>query len=54
MVKCPRCGMAVSEATKKWDYGVFHVMMYVCGKCEKSFKAYYRDNKLSHTIPKSK
>ena len=54
MVKCPRCGTEISTATREWDYSVFHVKRYDCEKCDKSFKAYFRGDKLSHTIPKSK
>jgi len=32
----------------------FHVKRFDCGNCNKSFKAYYREGKLSHTIPKAK
>jgi len=44
LVKCPRCGTEVSASTREWDYSVFHV----------KFMAYYREGKLSHTIPKRK
>ena len=54
MVKCPRCGTEVSTSTKEWDYGVFHVKMYVCNNCGKSFNAYYYEGIFSHTIPKPK
>lgn len=53
MVKCPRCGKEVSNFEKEWGYSVFHVKLFKCEECEKSFKVYYRGNKLSHTIPKS-
>lgn len=52
MVRCPRCNKEVSKAIKEWDYSIFHVKLFYCGKCEKSFKAYYKERKLSHTIPK--
>lgn len=53
MVKCPRCGTEIPKATKEWDYSVFHVKRFDCEKCEKSFKAYFREGRLSHTIPKA-
>jgi len=53
MVNCPRCGKDVPKASKEWDYAVFHVKQFNCGKCEKKFMAYYRKGKLSHTIPKT-
>jgi len=53
MVKCPRCSKEVSNFEREWDYSVFHVKLFECDRCEKSFKAYYRAGKLSHTIPKS-
>ena len=54
MIKCPRCGKKVSTHLKEWDYATFHVKFFYCPKCDKRFKAYYREGKLSHTIPKSK
>jgi len=54
MARCPRCGEEVPNASKEWNYAVFHVRLFNCRKCNKSFKAYYRKGKLSHTIPKSK
>jgi uncharacterized C2H2 Zn-finger protein len=54
MVKCPRCGKEVSEPSKEWSYAAFQVKLFNCGKCGKTFKAYYRKGALSHTILKSK
>ena len=54
MVKCPRCEEEVSDYSKEWDYGIFHVKLFNCLKCNKTFKAYYRKGKLTHTIPKVK
>jgi transposase len=54
MAKCPRCGKDVPNSSKEWNYAAFHVKLYECPKCNKTFKAYYRQNKLSHTIPKTK
>ena len=55
MVKCPICKKV--EATpmgKGWNYAAFHVELFNCPNCEKSIKVYYRDGKVSHTIPKPK
>jgi len=54
LVKCPRCGTEVSLPSREWDYHVFHVKRFDCKKCDKAFMAYYREGKLSHTIPKRK
>jgi len=54
MAKCPRCRKEISDSSKEWDYAAFHVKLFECPKCNKTFKAYYRQNKLSHTIPKAK
>jgi hypothetical protein len=51
LVKCPRDSTEVAKSKKEWDYGSFHVRLFICPKCEKSFKAYYHNGKLSHTIP---
>jgi uncharacterized protein (UPF0212 family) len=53
LAKCPKCGTEVSKATKEWDYSAFHVKKFDCKKCEKSFKAYFLEGKMSHTIPKA-
>jgi transposase-like protein len=52
LVRCPRCGTEVSASSKEWDYNVFHVKRFDCKKCDKAFMAYFREGKLSHTIPK--
>lgn len=52
MAACPRCGTEVSKHTKEWDYANFHVRLFTCPKCEKTFKYYCKQGKLSHTIPK--
>jgi hypothetical protein len=54
MVKCPLCGKEASGPLKEWDYSAFHVRLFYCAHCNKRFKAYYKEGKLSHTIPKSK
>jgi predicted RNA-binding Zn-ribbon protein involved in translation (DUF1610 family) len=52
MVECPRCGKEGKDTYKEWDYSAFHVKQFNCTNCGKTFKAYYRDKGLSHTIPK--
>jgi len=54
MTKCPHCGVQISKPGKEWDYSLFHVKMFRCPKCGKSLRAYYKDGKLNHTIPKGK
>ena len=54
MVKCPRCSKSISgKITNEWDYSVFHVKRFECEKCGQPFRAYFRNDKFSHTIPKS-
>jgi transposase-like protein len=54
MTKCPRCSSNAKPTGKEWEYAVFHVKQFVCSVCEKKFMEYYRNGKLSHTIPKAK
>jgi uncharacterized protein with PIN domain len=55
MVKCPNCGTdIVSKPKKEWNYIIYRVKMFVCPKCKKSVRAYYKGQKLNHTIPKRK
>lgn len=54
MVKCPNCGKENTKTEKEWDYSVFHVKSLICQNCKKLYKAYYKDEKFSHTIPKAK
>lgn len=54
MVKCPRCGSEAKDSRKQWTYQQLKVKLFNCQKCEKTFKAYYRDEKLAYTIPKAK
>ncbi|MDR0461222.1 MAG: hypothetical protein LBH62_07330 [Nitrososphaerota archaeon] len=54
MTNCPRCNSSADPTGKEWKYGLFHVKQYLCTKCKKRHMEYYKDNKLSHTIPKSK
>jgi len=53
-LKCPRCGVEAKPSGKEWEYGRFQVKLFDCPKENKSFKAYYHEGKLSHTIPKAK
>ena len=49
---CPRCGKASRYVEKEWRYDVYDAKLFYCVECGKSFNAYFKDNKLSHTIPK--
>lgn len=51
--KCPRCGIEVTKIVKEWDYSIFHVKRFNCEACDKTFGAYFKKDKLSHTIPKT-
>jgi len=53
MVKCPRCKTEAHQTGKEWKYHVFNVKSYYCKQCKKEFNAYYRDDELKYTIPKS-
>lgn len=53
-MKCPRCNNEGKMTGKNWKYSVFDVKGYSCDICNKKFNAYYRDGKLTHTIPKLK
>jgi transcriptional regulator NrdR family protein len=53
-MKCPICRKEATDTRKEWDYSVFHVKLFNCNNCKKKFKAYYKEGKLRHTIPKSK
>ena len=50
MSSCPECGNETNEASKEWNYHLFHVKNLVCRNCGISFMAYYRNGKLSHII----
>jgi predicted RNA-binding Zn-ribbon protein involved in translation (DUF1610 family) len=53
-MKCPMCGKEAQDTSKEWDFSRYHVKLFKCEKCGKTFKAYYEKGKLSYTIPKSK
>lgn len=53
-IECPRCQNMTESRERKFSFGVFEGRSYFCEPCEKSFNAYYRDKKLSHTVPKPK
>ena len=54
MVKCPKCGKEGQALGKEWDYSIYHVKLFKCTEDRQTFKAYYRDGKITHTIPKTK
>jgi transposase-like protein len=54
---CPRCKKEINvQADKEWKYrqGLYTVKHYKCSNCWKGFNGYFRDGKLSFTIPKPK
>jgi endogenous inhibitor of DNA gyrase (YacG/DUF329 family) len=53
-MKCPVCGKEAKPTGKEWKFGQFDAKGYKCPACGKSSSAYYRDGKLSHTVPKTK
>jgi len=53
VVKCPRCGCESEATGKEWIYSVFQVKSFYCKQCDKKFNAYYRNNQLAYTIPKT-
>jgi len=52
MLLCPRCKNPGKPTGKEWNYSVFHVKQIFCGKCNKRFQAYYKEDVLWYTIPK--
>lgn len=52
-VTCPRCGALTEPTEKSFAFGVFDGIQYYCQGCEKSFNAYYKNEKFSHTVPKA-
>jgi len=52
MVECPMCGKVSRYVEKEWRYNVYDAKSFYCVECGKSFNAYFKENKLSHTIPK--
>jgi len=52
-LKCPNCNVTLpTKPEKEWNYQQYMVKMSRCSKCGKTIKAYYKEGKLSHTIPK--
>ncbi len=53
MLQCKSCGSKV-KTVKHWKYSnnYFYVKLYRCQNCGLSFKAYYHNGELSHTIPR--
>jgi len=54
MTKCPNCGSEATKSMKSWNYRKLVVKFFSCSKCQKNFKAYYKDGILTYTIPKGK
>jgi len=55
MLRCPRCNKkdVVQPTGKEWNYNVFDVKSFMCNNCKKKFNAYFRENELKYTIPKT-
>lgn len=53
MSKCPECGNETAKILKEWDYFIFRVKCLECIDCKNQFRAYYKQGKFSHTIPKN-
>jgi len=51
-MNCPRCGGDSTPTGKRWQYSGREAESYNCPKCKKKFIAYYKNGKLSYTIPK--
>lgn len=52
-MKCISCG-SLAKLIKEWNYhnNYYHVKLYECSTCQFTFKAYFHDEELNHTIPK--
>ncbi len=46
---CPECGNDAIKSLKEWNYYIFHVVNTAC-ECGCTFRAYYKNEKLSHII----
>jgi predicted lactoylglutathione lyase len=53
VLKCPRCKNKAEHNGKKFYFGPFNGRGYYCERCGRSFNAFYRNEKLSHTVPRS-
>ncbi len=53
-MKCPVCGGSASPTGKEFKFGVFDGKQHKCEACGKTFNAFYRDGKFTHTVPKPK
>ena len=50
---CPRCGGEPKSTGKDFRFGVFDGKQYHCEECRKTFNAFYRDGRITHTVPKA-
>ena len=53
-MECPVCGGAANPTGKEFKFGVFDGKQHKCSACSKTFNAFYRDGKFTHTVPKKK
>jgi hypothetical protein len=51
-MSCPRCKGESVYTGKTWRYSAFEVKQMKCIVCRKGFREYFKEGKLSHTIPK--
>ena len=55
MVICPKCKKNISSKLimdQISNNGTYHIHEMTCENCGAKVKAYYKDNKLDHIIPK--
>ena len=53
-MECPVCGGTANPTGKEFKFGVFDGKQHKCSACGKTFNAFYRDGKFTHTVPKKK
>ena len=53
-MECPVCGGAANTTGKEFKFGVFDGKQHKCSACSKTFNAFYRDGKFTHTVPTKK
>jgi len=53
-MNCPRCGAPSEPNGKEFTFGKFKGRSYLCRGCRKSFNAFYKEGRFSHTVPRNK
>ena len=52
---CPFCqSLNLCSTGKQWKYATYNVELFKCQKCQKTAKLYFKEDKLSHTIPSTR